>query len=369
MSDFTTLNFFRESSVDSILQKALSGERISKEDATRLYLEGDFLKIQYVARELRHKITPQNFASYTVFRVVNYTNFCNVECSFCSFMDEIGSGKGYVLSKDEILAKMEKAKDLGADQMFLQGGVFPDLSFDYYLDVLTTVKQKFPWMHIRGFSPVELLNMVKITGLALKEVLKNLKQAGLDSVPGAGAEILTDRMRNIISPKKASVEDWVSVMETCHEEGLLGSANIVFGSEETKEEVIEHLFTIRELQDKTKGFLSFIPWTFQPQTKKFKVRKIPTHEYLKVLGISRIFLDNISHIETSVMVLGKGVGQLALFSGADDISSVVIEENVLRSFGLKTEEEAIQFLKSAELTPCRRDFLYNYDKYKNWKPW
>ena len=216
-------------------------------------------------------------------------------------------------------------------------------------------------MHIRAFSPVEIINLEKITGKPLRDVLLLLKEAGLDSVPGAGAEILTERMRNIISPKKASVDEWVRAMETCHEVGLPGSANIVFGSEETPEEIIEHLSVVRELQDRTSGFISFIPWTFQPQTKRFVVRSVPTHEYLRVLGICRIFLDNIRHIETSVMVLGKGVGQLALFSGADDISSVVIEENVLRSFGLKSEKEATKFLSTAGFTPKKRDLLYNYE--------
>ncbi|PJZ69012.1 dehypoxanthine futalosine cyclase [Leptospira perolatii] len=355
---------FNSEPTDSILEKALEGERISPEEALELYENGDHLKIMAVARALREKVLPHTQASYTMFRVVNYTNYCNVECSFCSFMDEIGSGKGYVLTKEEILEKMDFAVSEGADQMFLQGGVYPELPFDYYLNVISFVKAKYPDMHIRAFSPVEIINLESITGLSLREVLLTLKNAGLDSVPGAGAEILTDRMRNIISPKKASTAEWVRAMETCHEVGLLGSANIVFGSEETKEEVIEHLGVIRNLQDRTGGFLSFIPWTFQPQTKRFKVRSVPTVEYLKVLGICRIFLDNIRHIETSVMVLGKGVGQLALFSGADDISSVVIEENVLRSFGLKTEKEAVKFLKEAGFSPLRRDLLYNYDKYK-----
>ncbi len=344
-----------------VLEKAKNRERISPEEALILYREADFLEVQSVAREIRESVLSHKYASYTMFRVVNYTNYCNVECSFCSFMDEIGTGKGYVLSVQEIIDKMEYAVQEGANQMFLQGGVYPDLPLDYYLEILSSVKKKFPTMHIRAFSPVEIINLEKITGKSLSEVLRILKQAGLDSVPGAGAEILTERMRNIISPKKASVSEWVRAMETCHEEGLLGSANIVFGSEETQDEVIEHLRVIRDLQDRTRGFLSFIPWTFQPQTKRFVVRSVPTHEYLKVLGICRIFLDNIPHIETSVMVLGKGVGQLALYSGADDISSVVIEENVLRSFGLKTEKEAIKFLSSAGFIPKKRDLMYNYD--------
>jgi cyclic dehypoxanthinyl futalosine synthase len=346
---------------EAILQKSLAGQRITPEEALILYKEADFLQIQMVARSIREKVLSHEFASYTMFRVVNYTNYCNVECSFCSFMDEIGNGKGYVLTQQEILEKMEFAVGEGANQMFLQGGVYPDLSFDYYLGILSGVKNKFPTMHIRAFSPVEIINLEKITGKPLRDVLLLLKEAGLDSVPGAGAEILTERMRNIISPKKASVDEWVRAMETCHEVGLPGSANIVFGSEETPEEIIEHLSVVRELQDRTSGFISFIPWTFQPQTKRFVVRSVPTHEYLRVLGICRIFLDNIRHIETSVMVLGKGVGQLALFSGADDISSVVIEENVLRSFGLKSEKEATKFLSTAGFTPKKRDLLYNYE--------
>jgi cyclic dehypoxanthinyl futalosine synthase len=275
-------------------------------------------------------------------------------------MDEIGSGKGYNLTEKEILEKMDYSVQMGADQIFLQGGVNPELPYTYYLEILRSIRNKFPKMHIRAFSPVEIINLEKITAKPLKEVLIELKEAGLDSVPGAGAEVLTERMRNIISPKKASVDEWVRAMETCHEVGLPGSANIVIGSEETKEEVIEHLNVVRNLQDRTGGFLSFIPWTFQPQTKKFFIRHVPTHEYLKVLGICRIFLDNISHIETSVMVLGKGVGELALYSGADDISSIVIEENVLRSFGLKTEKEAIKFLTGAGFQAKKRDLFYNY---------
>lgn len=344
-----------------ILEKAFKGIRISPEEAYILYTEGDFLSIQYVAREIRNRINQAGIVSYTAFRVINYTNYCNVECSFCSFMDEINSNRGYVLSKEEILKKMEEAISLGAPQMFFQGGVYPEIPFDYYLDVLSSVKQEFgKEIHIRGFSPVELLNLKKITGLSLEEVLIQLKQAGLDSVPGAGAEILSERMRNILSPKKTTPEEWVYIMETCHKLNLKGSANIVWGSEETKWEIIEHLTLIRDLQDRTQGFLSFIPWTFQKQTKKFYVRNVPAQEYLKVLAICRIFLDNIPHIETSLMVLGRGVGQIALHSGADDVSSVVIEENVLKSYGINNEENLKEFLLQSGFFPVKRDFNYRY---------
>ena len=354
------MNIFLKDKTDDILFKALDGTRITPQEALELLEKGDIFKIGYTANQIRNRFLPSKQASYTIFCVINYTNYCNIECKFCSFMDEINSNKGYVLSLEQILEKMEIGKKKGADQMFLQGGVYPSLPFDYYLEILTETKKHFPHVHIRAFSPVELLNMSKITNLSLDEVLKALQKAGLDSVPGAGAEILTERMRNILSPKKTTTKQWIEIMRICHENGLSGSANIVFGSEETKIEMIEHLLLIRELQDKTKGFHSFIPWTFQKQTKKFKVREVSTQEYLKFLGICRIFLDNIPHIETSIMVLGKGVGQFALSYGADDISSVVIEENVLRSFGLKSEREAIKFLSSAGFEPIRRNLVYHY---------
>ena len=344
---------------DYILEKALAGERISAPEALRLYEEADFLRLASGARDLRRERLGDDVATYTMFRVVNYTNFCNVDCHFCSFMESYGSERGYVLDQDAVVEKMREAVEIGANQMFLQGGVFEELGLDYYTGIIRAVKERLgSQVHIRAFSPVELLSLEKTTGMPLAEVLGELKAAGMDSVPGAGAEILTDRMRRILSPKKSPVSEWVRVMETCHEEGLPGSANIVFGSEETRAEVIEHLEVVRSLQDRTGGFLSFIPWTFQQQTKKFKVRTVPAHEYLKVLAICRIFLDNIDHIETSLMVLGQGVGSLALHAGADDISSIVLEENVLRSYGLKSEQKAREFIADSGFRPAKRDFYY-----------
>lgn len=344
---------------DPVLEKAVAGERISPEDALHLYGNADFLEVMRAARAIRNSKHDPGTVTYTMFRVVNYTTFCSVDCSFCSFFEPMDSAAGVVLSAEQVVGKMREAMALGADQLFLQGGVNPNLPFDYYLDVIRGVKRSLgSHVHVRAFSPVELLGIEQTSGLPLRRVLRELKDAGMDSVPGAGAEILSDRMRGILSPRKAPVADWLRVMETCHEEGLPGSANIVFGSEETREEVIEHLRLVRDLQDRTAGFLSFIPWTFQKQTKRFFVRNVPPHEYLKVLGICRIFLDNIPHIETSVMVLGQEVGSLALHAGADDVSSVVIEENVLKSYGLKSEESAREFIRESGFTPARRDLLY-----------
>jgi len=350
---------FKSESSDYILEKAIGGERISAAEALELYNSADFLKVIAAAREIRNRRHDPSVVTYTMFRIVNYTTFCSVNCSFCSFHEPLGSPSGTVLSVEAIVQKMREAAALGAHQLFLQGGVNPEIPFDYYLKVLRSVKATFgPGVHIRAFSPVEMLGMEKQTGMPLSRVLRELKSAGMDSVPGAGAEILSDRVRSILSPDKGSVADWVRVMETCHEEGLPGSANIVFGSSETRAEIIEHLQVVRDLQDRTHGFLAFIPWTFQKQTKKFYVRDVPAQEYLKVLGICRIFLDNIPHIEASILVLGRGTGSIALYSGADDISSVVIEENVLKSYGLDTEERARQFIRESGFTPVKRDLLY-----------
>jgi cyclic dehypoxanthinyl futalosine synthase len=352
-------NFLKSESTDYILEKSVAGGRISPPEALELYNSADFLKVIAAAREVRNRKNDPSIATYTMFRIINYTTLCNVNCSFCSFHQPIGSSTGAVLSIEEIVRKMREAVAMGANQMFLQGGVNPDIPFDYYLDVLRTVKSVLgPQIHIRAFSHSEIMNMEKQTGLGLREVVQKLKDAGMDSVPGAGAEILSDRVRAILSPKKGTVADWVRVMEICHEEGLPGSANIVFGSTETREEIIGHLQIVRELQDRTGGFLAFIPWTFQAQTPNFPVRNVPAQEYLKLLGICRLFFDNIPHIEASIMVLGRGIGTIALHSGADDISSVVIEENVLQSYGLRTEAEAQGFIRESGFIPVKRDFLY-----------
>jgi cyclic dehypoxanthinyl futalosine synthase len=351
------MGILKSEPTDCILEKAIAGERISPAEALDLYDSADFLKVMAAAREVRNCMHDSSTVTYTMFRIVNYTTVCSVDCSFCGFHESVESA-GKALSVEEIVGKMRQAVALGADQMFLQGGVNPAIPFDYYLEVLATVKKVFDGIHIRAFSPSELLGMERQTGKPLREILRDLKTAGLDSVPGAGAEILSDRMRSLLSPRKGSVADWVRVMETCHQEGLPGSANIVFGSDETREEVVEHLRIVRDLQDKTGGFLAFIPWTFQQQTKKFHVRNVPAHEYLKVLGICRLFLDNIPHIEASILTLGRGTGSIALHAGADDISSVVIEENVLKSYGLDTEEKAREFISESGFRPVKRNLLY-----------
>jgi cyclic dehypoxanthinyl futalosine synthase len=349
---------FRAEPADYILEKALAGARVSPAEALELYNSADFIKVIAAARAIRNRKYNPSTVTYTMFRIVNYTSVCGVNCSFCGFHEPPGSASGIVLTAEEIVRKMSEAVAMGANQLFLQGGVNPAIPFDYYLSVLRAVKKTFKPIHIRAFSPCEIIGMQRATGLSLRQVVRELKGAGMDSVPGAGAEILSDRVRAILSPQKGPVADWVRVMETCHEEDLPGSANIVIGSVETQEEIVEHLRIVRELQDRTRGFLAFIPWTFQPQTAGFPIRNVPAHEYLKLLGICRIFFDNIPHIEASIMVLGRGIGSIALHSGADDISSVVIEENVLKSHGLETETAAREFIRESGFVPVKRDLLY-----------
>jgi cyclic dehypoxanthinyl futalosine synthase len=356
-------DLFKAEPTDIILEKAVDGQRITPSEALKLYNDADFLKVIAAARAIRNGKHNPDIATYTMFRIVNYTNVCDIKCSFCSFHQPAGASAGSVLSVEDIVLKMREAVSLGANQLFLQGGVNPDIPFDYYLKILRTIKETLgSHIHIRAFSHSEIMNMQRKAGLTLRGVVQELKNAGMDSVPGAGAEILSDRMRALLSPGKGSVADWVRVMETCHEEGLPGSANIVIGSNETPEEVVEHLRIVRELQDRTGGFLAFIPWTFQPQTRNFPFRRVPAHEYLRLLGLCRLFFDNIPHIEASVLVLGHGIGTMALHSGADDISSVVIEENVLKSYGLETEEKAREFIRESGFAPAKRDLLYRLEK-------
>ncbi|MDT8445975.1 MAG: CofH family radical SAM protein [bacterium] len=342
-----------------LYQAIEAGERITPDQGLFLLEKASWLELGQLAQQRRIAQIGAGWASYTMFRIINYTNICNIDCTFCSFKKNPGEQRAYVMPVEEVLQATQEAHDRGADQIFFQGGVNPALGLDYYLEALSAVKERFG-CHIRGFSPVELRDLAKSSGVPLPDLIRQLKEAGLDSVPGAGAEILAERVRDLLSPKKCSPEEWALILGECHQMGLGGSANIVIGSVETQKEVIGHLELVRQVQDQTGGFSSFIPWTFQPQTKDFPVQKIPHHQYLKLLALCRLYLDNILNIEVSVMVLGPEIGKLALHMGANDISSPVLEENVLRSHGLATEEQARKLIEDAELTPRRRDFNYNF---------
>jgi len=326
---------------------------LSAKEALKMWKNASWAELAAKAHKMRIEIHGKKNVSYTVFRIINYTNVCKIACSFCSFKNT----KPYTLSPKEITSNALEAKKQGADAIFFQGGVNPAISLDYYIDILNILSKKLKFK-VRGFSPVELFHIAKNNKMPLPELLQKLKKAGLSSVPGAGAEIMTNRMRKILAPNKLSAKDWMSVMEHCHKAGLPGSANIVIGSSETPEEIIEHLNYVREVQNKTGGFQSFIPWVFQPQTKDFPIRHVRSEEYIKLVALCRLFFHNIPNIEVSVLGMGKVLGELALYAGANDISSVVLEERVMRSQGIESIEEAREFIKNAGFKPIRRGVNY-----------
>jgi cyclic dehypoxanthinyl futalosine synthase len=349
--------------IQPILDHSVSGGRLEPADALVLLNSDDWASIVAAGHARRNKLHDPAIVSYTAFRVINYTNFCDVDCTFCSFKDEIESERGYTLSLGEIAAKTEEALALGVDQIFFQGGVNPKLPLSYYTDAFRMLRDRHG-VTLRALSPIELKRLAENIAMPLPELLGVLKEAGLGSVPGAGAEILTERMRAVLSPKKLSGADWCAVMGECHMAGLPGSSNIVFGSVETPEDIVEHLTLIREQQDRTGGFLSFVPWVFQAQTKRFPIRHVTGREYLRLLAVSRLFLDNIPNIEVSIMVMGRELAELGLTAGANDINSIVIEENVLRSSGLKTLRAAERFIREAGFTPKRRTMNYEFGGYE-----
>lgn len=342
----------------SILQKSLEGVRLTPSEALELLKNAPWTSVVEAANKVRHMRFPGNRVGYTAFRIVNYTNVCEVTCSFCSFCRPAHSTEAYVLSLDEIRKKTIEAKAKGADQIFLQGGVNKEIPLSYYTNVLKMLTQEMG-VKVRGFSPVELVRIAESNNISLDKLLDIFKEAGLSSVPGAGAEILSDRMRAMLSPRKLPAQQWCDTLAACHKKGLPGSANIVFGSCETAEEIIEHLEFVRKTQDIAQGFKSFVVWTFQPQTDKFPIRHVRGNEYLKLLALSRLYLDNIPHIEVSLLGMGLSLGELGLHAGADDINSIVIEENVLQNHGLTTIEAAESFIKNAGFTPYRRSL--NFD--------
>ena len=339
-----------------ILDKSARGERLSDDDLRALLSSDDWTSIAAAGHRERVRRHGGEIATWTAFRVVNYTNFCDIDCSFCSFKDEIESHRGYTLPLEEVEKKTIEAKELGCDAIFFQGGVNPNLPLSYYTDAFRMIAGH--GMHVRALSPVEVFRLAQKEGLSVPALLEILKEAGLGSVPGAGAEILSDRMRQILSPKKLSWQDWCETMGHCHKAGLPGSCNIVFGSDETLDDVVDHFRYLRDQQDRTGGFLSFVAWVFQPQTKNFPIRHVKSWEYLRMVGAARLFLDNIPHIEVSIMVMGRELAELGLYAGADDISSIVIEENVLASRGLKTMRAAEKYLREAGFEPRRRKLSY-----------
>ena len=343
--------------LSEIVAKVRAGERLSREEALVLWKEASFFELGFLAREVRFRIHPERLVTYIVDRNINYTNICLSGCKFCAYYRPPGDPEGYVLPLEELFRKIEETIALGGTQILLQGGLHPDLPLSFYEEMLQAIKERFPELHIHGFSPPEIVHFAKISGLSIEEVLRRLIRAGLSSIPGGGAEILVDRVRAKISPRKCSAGQWLEVMRTAHRLGLKTTATMMFGHVETIEDRLEHLEKIRALQDETGGFTAFIPWPFQPGNTELKVPKVLPVEYLKMLALSRLFLDNVPNLQASWVTQGPKVAQVALEFGANDFGSTMIEENVVAAAGVSHRlsiEEIEKLIRDAGFEPRRR---------------
>ncbi|GLI52885.1 cyclic dehypoxanthinyl futalosine synthase [Thermodesulfovibrio yellowstonii] len=340
--------------------------RVDKKQAFQMIKEASLYELGREADNIRKKLHPDGIVTFVVDRNINYTNICINRCKFCAFWRPKEASDAYVITYDELAQKIEDTLSKGGTQILLQGGVHPDLGLDFYVSMLKFIKENFK-IHVHGFSPPEISFLAKKEGLTVREILTKLKEAGLDSIPGGGAEILSDRVRENQSPNKIKTAEWLSVMREAHLLGMKTSATMMFGSIDTDEDIIEHLEAVRSLQDETGGFTAFIPWSFQPWNTELK-RENPelmpqgAAKYLRVLALSRVYLDNFPNIQVSWVTQGIKVAQVGLRFGANDFGSTMLEENVVRAAGVNyrvTMEELISAIKSAGFIPAQRDTYYN----------
>lgn len=367
-------------------------ERIDRDTALELLKTSDLLDLGERADNTRKSLHSEGIVTFIVDRNINYTNVCINKCKFCAFYRDSDSPDAYLLDKDEIFKKIDETVALGGTQILLQGGIHPELGLDYYTDLLKSIKDRYS-INIHGFSPPEVNYLAERHGLTIRETLIILRQAGLDSIPGGGAEILSDRVREILSPKKIKSSQWLRVMEEAHKIGMRTTATMMFGSVEEPEDIIEHLDAIRKLQDRTGGFTAFIPWSFQPKNTELAQQPVEgtvpdlrtgssmaldevvesglspwgttAVDYLRVLALSRIYLDNIKNIQASWVTQGLKLAQVALRFGANDFGSTMIEENVVKAAGVSyrvSQEDIIEAIKSSEFKAAQRDTYYNLIK-------
>lgn len=321
-------------SVDTILASVLDGKRLTQEDALVLLESNALAKIGKAANEICLRKHPESYRTYNIDRNINYTNICTAVCDFCAFYRTPKSNEGYVLPRAELLDKVRETVELGGNQILMQGGLHPSFTLDWYEELLRDIRSNFPSINIHGFSPPELHHFTKINKLPIRTVLERLKEAGLGSIPGGGAEILVDRVRSEITRGKVMSDDWLNVMRVWHELGGVSTVTMMFGHVESLAERIEHLERVRQLQDETGGFTAFICWTFQPEhTQLSHIPPTGSFEYLKTQAVSRLYLDNIPNIQSSWVTQGLKIGQLALSYGANDMGSLMLEENVVAEAG------------------------------------
>ncbi len=346
--------------MEQINEKILTGQRITVADGLKLAQAADLHQLGFLADAVKSRLHPEPYITYVVDRNINYTDICISACKFCAFFKAPEDEGGYVLTNAELGRKIEETKALGGTQILLQGGLHPDKTLDFYEEMLRFIQGHD--IHIHGFSPPEICHFANISGLSVHDVIVSLQQAGLDSIPGGGAEILNDRVRSESAPRKCSADEWLGVMEEAHKLGMRTTATMMFGHIETMAERFEHLDRLRQLQDKSGGFTAFIPWPFQPANTVLD--HLPTAtavEYLRMLALSRIFLDNFANIQASWVTQGPKIAQLSLFFGANDFGSTMIEENVVAAAGVGfrlSEQEIRKLVEGAGFTPRQRTMDY-----------
>ncbi|MDA8234039.1 MAG: dehypoxanthine futalosine cyclase [Clostridia bacterium] len=348
-----------------ILEKVVNGERLGLEEGVALLQSNELIPLGMAANLIRNRKHPEKTVTFVIDRNINYTNVCITKCRFCAFFRNEDHFDAYILSHEEIFSKIEETIAHGGTQILMQGGLHPKLSIDYYVDLLRAIKSRYN-IHIHSFSPPEIWHMAISSGLSLKEVLIRLQAAGLDSLPGGGAEILDNRVRHYISPLKITWEQWMEVMTTAHELGMKSTATMMFGSVETLEERVVHMLRVREVQERTGGFTAFIPWSFQPANTDLGGYTASGVEYLKTLAVARIMLDNVPNIQASWVTQGAKMAQVALSFGANDFGSTMLEENVVRAAGVTNRvplDEIVGCIKDAGYRPAQRSTLYQIIKY------
>ena len=348
--------------VDHIVAKVMKGGRVSAGEALQLYREAPTHVLGRLADTIRLRKHPERVVTYIIDRNVNYTNICVARCNFCAFYRTVGSREGYVLGFEEIFQKIDETIAVGGNQLLLQGGHNPDLPIQWYEDLFRAVKARYPEFKLHALSPPEVLHISRLNQIPTATVIERLVAAGLDSIPGGGAEILVDRVRKLLNCySKASSDEWIDVMRQAHHAGLRTTATMMYGTVETHEERIEHMLRLRELQDETGGFTAFITWSYQPEHTEHGGFEETGVDYLRTLALSRIVLDNFDNLQASWVTQGGKVGQLSLAYGANDMGSVMIEENVVRAAGAAycmDELEIVVNIEDAGFAPKRRNMHY-----------
>lgn len=344
-----------------IVNKVSKAKRLDANKGLALFKHADLLTLGELANGVRKRLHPERLVTFIVDRNINYTNICVNKCKFCAFYREAESPDAYILSREEIFTKIEETLAQGGTQILMQGGVHPDLGIEYFEDLFRSIKAYYA-IQIHSLSPSEISYVAKKADLSIKDALTRLKAAGLDSIPGGGAEILVDRVRKKVSPNKIRWRQWADVMRAAHKLGMPTTATMMFGSVETDKEIMEHLLRLRDIQDETGGFTAFIPWTYQPGNTELGGRSATAVEYLKVLALSRIMLDNFDNIQASWVTQGAKIAQVALEFGANDFGSTMIEENVVAAAGITfrmTKQEIVNIIQDAGYVPAQRDTRYN----------